>query len=294
MKMKEFAETIRDRIMGKIEDVVEITIKPVLKNNGKKLTAFVFKERVQKATPTIYLDDFYHEYVKAKKDLDEIAGQIKELYEKYRVLDEVDVDFIRHWEKVKDKVVYRLINRKRNKQLLKQVPHEEILDLAMVFYVAFDHESFMMINHGFCREWSITKEEVMKVAKENTPKLFPMQMMMPEDVIRKVFGIEETETVFSSIPIHFVTNKYSMYGAGAILYPEVLSELAEKLNSDLYLLPSSIHEICIIKAEEDHNQNSLVAMVREINKSIVDKEDYLGDNIYLYKKDTGETMLIEG
>ena len=144
--------------MGKIEDVVEITIKPVLKNNGKKLTAFVFKERVQKATPTIYLDDFYQEYVKAKKDLDEIAGQIKELYEKYRVLDEVDVDFIRHWEKVKDKVVYRLINRERNKKLLKQVPYEEILDLAMVFYVAFDHESFMMINHGFCREWETERK----------------------------------------------------------------------------------------------------------------------------------------
>lgn len=65
MKMKEFAETIRNQIFGKIEDVVEITIKPVLKNNGKKLTAFVFQERVQKATPTIYLDDFYREYAKA-------------------------------------------------------------------------------------------------------------------------------------------------------------------------------------------------------------------------------------
>ena len=242
MKIKEFAENIRNRIMGKIEDVVEITIKPVLKNNGKKLTALIFTERVQKATPTIYLDNFYREYGKAKKELDEIAEQIIQLYEKYRVLDEVDVDFIRHWEHVKNKVVYRLINKERNKQLLKQVPYEKILDLAMVFYVAFDHESFMMINHGFCKEWNITKEELMKAAKDNTPRLFPMQMMMPEDVIRKVFGIEEMETVFSSIPIHFVTNKYSMYGAGAILYPEVLSELAEKVNSDLYLLPSSIHE----------------------------------------------------
>lgn len=204
------------------------------------------------------------------------------------------MDDIRHWENVKDKVVYRLINRKRNKQLLKQVPHEEILDLAMVFYVAFDHGSFMMVNHGFCKKWNITKEELLKVSEENTPRLFPMQMMMPEDVIRKVFGIEETETVFSSIPIYFVTNVYSLYGAGAILYPEVLSELAEKLNSNLYLLPSSIHEFCIIQAEEDHNHNSLITMVREVNKSVVDKEDYLGDNIYLYKKDTGETMLIEG
>ena len=31
MKMKEFAEEIRKRISGKIEDVLEIKIKPVLK-----------------------------------------------------------------------------------------------------------------------------------------------------------------------------------------------------------------------------------------------------------------------
>ena len=49
MKIREFAEEIRNRISGKIEDVLEIKIKPVLKNNSKKLTAFVFKERVLEA-----------------------------------------------------------------------------------------------------------------------------------------------------------------------------------------------------------------------------------------------------
>ena len=53
MKIKEFAEEIRNRISGKIEDVLEIKIKSVLKNNSKKLTAFVFKERVQKVTPNL-------------------------------------------------------------------------------------------------------------------------------------------------------------------------------------------------------------------------------------------------
>lgn len=284
MKMKEFAEEIRKRISGKIEDVLEIKIKPVLKNNSKKLTAFVFQERVQKVTPTIYLDEFYVEYIEQRKALDEIAEQIIGLYRKYRVLDTVDVSFVQDWDKVKERIVYRLINKEQNKKLLKQVPYEEIFDLAKVFYVAFDHESFMLINHGFCKKWNVTKEDLVKVAEQNTPRLFPMQMMMPEDVIRKIFDIEETETVFSSIPMYFITNQYSLYGAGAILYPKVLSELAEKLNSDLYLLPSSIHEFCIIKAEEDHNQNSLIAMVREINKNVVDKEEFLGNNIYLYQR----------
>ena len=247
---------------------------------------------MQNVTPTIYLDEFYVEYVEQRKALDEIADQIIGLYKKYRVLDDVDVSFVQDWDKVKERIVYRLINKEQNKKLLKQVPHEEIFDLAKVFYVAFDRESFMMINHGFCKKWNVTREDLVKVAEQNTPRLFPVHIMMPEDVIRKIFDIEETETVFSSIPMNFITNQYSLYGAGAILYPEVLSELAEKLNSDLYLFPSSIHEMGVILANEDNNPKRLIDIVREVNKSTVDKEDYLGDNIYLYKKDTGELSMI--
>ena len=292
MKIREFAEEIRNRIMGKIEDVVEITIKPVLKNNGKKLTAFVFKERVQKATPTIYLEDFYQEYAKAKKELDEIAGQIIGIYEKYRVREDVDVSFVQDWEKVKDKVVYRLINKEQNKKLLKQIPHEEILDLAKVFYLAFDNDSFMMIHHGICKTWGITKEELIKAAEENTSRLFPVQIMEPEDVIRKIFDIEETETVFSSVRLYFVSNHRCLYGAGAIFYPKVLAELAEKINSDLYIFPSSIHEMGVTIADEEFGAKRLIEIVRDVNKCMVDTEEYLGENIYLYRKDTGEISLI--
>lgn len=292
MKIKEFAEEIRNRIAGKIEDVVEITIKPVLKNNGKKLTAFVFKERVQKVTPTIYLDDYYEECTEKKKKMDEIAGEIISLYKKYRVREDVDMSFVQDWEKVKDKVVYRLINKEQNKKLLKQIPHEEILDLAKVFYLAFDNDSFMMIHHGICKAWGITKEELIKAAEENTPRLFPVQIMEPEDVIRKIFDIEETETVFSSVRLCFVSNHRCLYGASALFYSGVLAELSEKLNSDLYIFPSSIHEMGVILANEDHNPKMLIEIVREVNKSAVDKEEYLGENIYLYKKDIGEVSMI--
>lgn len=292
MKIKEFAEEIRNRISGKIEDVLEIKIKPVLKNNNKKLTAFIFKERVQKATPTIYLNEFYVEYVEQRKELDEIAEQIISLYKKYRVLDSVNVDFIRSWEKVKERIVYRLINKEQNKQLLKQVPHEEVFDLAKVFYVSFDRECSMLIHHGICKEWNVKKEELVKVAEENTPRLFPVQIMMPEEVIRKIFHIEKTEPVFSSIGMYFITNKYGMFGAGAILYPEVLSELADKLNSDLYIFPSSVHEMGVILANDNNESKMLIEIVREVNKSAVDKEEYLGENIYLYKKDSSEVSMI--
>ena len=58
------------------------------------------------------------------------------------------------------------------------------------------------------------------------------------------------------------------------------------------LLRPYLSLFCIILADEDNNPESLIAMVREINKSVVDKEEYLGENIYLYKKDTGKISLV--
>lgn len=292
MRIREFAEEIRQRITGKIEDVIEIKIKPVLKNNNKKLTAFVFRERVQRVTPTIYLDEFYVEYEEKKIALDEIAEQIIRMYRKYRVLDDVDMDFVRNWERVKDKVVYRLVNKKQNPQLLKQVPHEEVLDLAKVFYISFNEECSMMVHHGFCREWGIGKKELIEAAEKNTPLLYPVQILVPENIIRKIFHLEENEPVYSSVGMYFITNKSSLHGAAAMLYPEVLSNLAENLKSDLYIFPSSIHEVGVILANEDNNPKMLLEVVREVNQTTVEKEEILGENIYLYKKENGELTMI--
>ena len=117
--------------------------------------------------------------------------------------------------------------------------------------------------------------------------------MEAEDVIRKVLDIEETEATFSSVRLYFVSNYGCLYGAGAIFYPDVLAELAEKLNSDLYIFPSSIHEMGVTMADEELGAKSLIDIVRDVNKYVVDTEEYLGNNIYLYERAVGKVSIIK-
>ena len=58
------------------------------------------------------------------------------------------------------------------------------------------------------------------------------------------------------------------------------------------LLPSSVNEVLLL-AEEDNtlDMDSVKKMVEDINRDYVDEEERLSDNIYIYKRETGEISI---
>ena len=63
------------------------------------------------------------------------------------------------------------------------------------------------------------------------------------------------------------------------------------MDSDLYILPSSIHELIILKA--DDMGYGYREIVQEINrdKSLVSDKDYLSDNVYYYDRLEGKLSI---
>ena len=80
-----------------------------------------------------------------------------------------------------------------------------------------------------------------------------------------------------------MTNKYQINGASVLLYNGLLDGLAEKLGTDLYVIPSSIHELIIMPAEDGSlSLSKLSDMVKEINENHVKEEEILSDCAYYY------------
>lgn len=73
-------------------------------------------------------------------------------------------------------------------------------------------------------------------------------------------------------------------GATSILYEDKLHELAEKMDSDLYIFPSSVHEVIAI-SDKFVNTEELAEMVYEINMDQVELSDRLSNQVYHYDKD---------
>ena len=60
--------------------------------------------------------------------------------------------------------------------------------------------------------------------------------------------------------------------------------MAEKIGSDLYILPSSIHEVIAVSTDFG-SPDELAEMVYEINMDQVDINDRLSNQVYCYDKD---------
>ena len=104
--------------------------------------------------------------------------------------------------------------------------------------------------------------------------------LMPED--------EEFRNMMTETPddksMYVITNKSKLFGAAAMLYEENLYDLSQQLDSDLYILPSSTHEVIAI-SDKFGDANELADMVYEINMDQVDLSDRLSNQVYHYDKE---------
>lgn len=121
-----------------------------------------------------------------------------------------------------------------------------------------------------------------------------MNEIMYEILTAEGMPIEEAEEMFlnfeEEIPMYVITNDKGVNGATSILYKDELQKLSDKTNSDLYILPSSIHEVIAIPASMGE-PNELAKMVKEVNFNEVQLDERLSNQVYHYNKKTKELTL---
>ena len=87
-----------------------------------------------------------------------------------------------------------------------------------------------------------------------------------------------------SIDMYVVTNQWAMYGANAIISAAFLRSCREQMGADLYILPSSVHELIVIPADEMGDKDEIERVVRDINGAVVVPEEVLADSVYCYNR----------
>ena len=90
-----------------------VTLYTSVKNNGVKRTGLMFSEQGINVAPAIYLESFYEDYQKGQR-LEDVADEILLLYGKVKEDHSWEEDCFQCYEKVRDRIVFRLINRKAN------------------------------------------------------------------------------------------------------------------------------------------------------------------------------------
>ena len=130
------------------------------------------------------------------------------------------------------------------------------------------------VNEDIVNIWGISKNELFSAAMECSKNKYFIHTMS------EFLGIQtEIEQVV-------VRTEYELYGAGAIMFTDtILQDVANFLDSDIIIIPSSIHEILCMSVN-DADLESVSAMVREVNEEDVEEQDRLANHAYLYYRDS--------
>lgn len=288
MDFKLFTNEIVEMLQEKLGAECNVTVTEVLKNNNVSLTGIVVMKESDNVAPTIYLEEPYRQYQDGST-LQEIVDEIATLYEKQTHNVKVDMDFFRDFSMVKDRIYHKVINYDKNRKLLEDIPYFRWHDLAIIFYYAMEEAAFgrasIMLHNSHLDMWGRSAEEVYCVAKENMRQSMPELLMPMQKLLEDVAGIKAGER---DLPLYVLTNKSRMFGASAMLYSNKIGELATKLNSNLLILPSSVHEVLLLPDDQVQEYDFYKEMVREVNTTQVDPEEILSFNLYRYEREKEE------
>ena len=296
MLYEQFVKEIETRVQMRLRENQKVYTHTATKNNGKKRKGLTFVETGINISPTVYLEEYYERYQRGYT-MEEIVKQLLELYEQIRFQHSWEGDFIQKYENVKGRIIYQLINREANKELLQNVPYVPYLDLAIVFYVLIelykekDRMATMMIKNEHLGWWDVTVQDIHRMARENTERILPYEFSNMLAVIENMLDDWEKQEAEKEEEMYVLSNAVRNYGAAAILYPHRLETIADYLGESFYVLPSSVHEVIIIPKSKAPSKCYLSKIVREINGTQVKDEEVLSNCAYYYEKESGRLLI---
>ncbi len=294
MNITSFTNQVVGLLQEQLGDRYHVFPRKVIKNNGVTLTGIVARRENINSFPTIYIDDYYRKDVKEE----EVQGIVLKMADRLRLADlkqPVDLSDFVDFEKAKTRLSFKLINTEKNKELLADIPSRPFFNLSIVYFyliekAPFEGKATVLVRRSHMDTWNITEAELYEAACMNAPQLLPPRIENMKEVLDGIFPPEMFENL---IPMYVLTNSEKLFGASCILYRDELKSFAAKMNSDLFILPSSVHEMILIPKRTDLNQSSFLDIVAEINHSQVPEEDVLADSVFFYNKKEDALYLLD-
>lgn len=306
-----FSHYVRDSILEYIDDksitdaVTQVCIVPVIKNNETVLDALQIYEDGISHCPMIYLNTYYDEYCEGTP-VDEIMRSIVQFYVRSRKEDFLlSPETLCDYSSIRSRIVMRVVNFEKNKHILERCPYRNFMDLAITYRIlAAKNEggiSTVLVTTTMMEQWSISESQLYDIAIKNSVELFPPRIKNLRALIDECTESMMEDGIDQTVPggsyddgLYVGTNDCGINGATVLCYPGVLEDFSNKIGSDLYILPSSVHEVILLSAKTDILPETLVSMVTSANASIVAKDEILSDSIYYYCAKDGKIEKYSG
>jgi hypothetical protein len=305
MNYEIFKEVVAEKFMDFMPEQYqgyELIVKPVEKVN-QQVDAINILEPGAKTgvSPSLYINDMYEHYQHTEDVnlvLQSAAARVAEaMREAPLIVGDLKM------ENAGENIVFQLINTEQNQAMLAEMPNRSFQDLSIIYrwVIRNDEQGIQstMITNSLAKQLGFSEEQLFHLAAENTRRIFPPVVKSMNDVMREMFEkdgmpAEIAEMMIGEMPpeqqMYVISNEKGINGAISMLYEDKLHTLAAELESDLYIMPSSIHEVIAVSANMG-DPNELASMVAEVNMDQVSLQERLSNQVYHYDKDLRKLTL---
>lgn len=264
-----------------LTDFYDVEVKSTKRINcGEQETLAVIPkgEGREKIWPVLEIDDLFQEY-KNGRSIRAIAGDISDFMQGDKKQFDDVVKEIKNFDE--KKIQLRLLNKKKNINFLTDVPHFEMLDLAIVFNIDVGIGSVIVTNRLF-EQWDMSKDELYDIAYKN---LISTRYFFGG--VGSLAPFRGNEDMIS--PMIAISNKEWLFGSNVLLNTDYLSKITDVIQCSLYIIPSSVHEILVLPAFSKEEGTEMRELIKHLNIELVKtgglkKKEVLSDNLYHFDK----------
>ena len=191
-----------------------------------------------------------------------------------------DLGAITTKEYILDNVFGAVCNRNWNQEFLLDKFHGQVFDTDLEWYARVSmpgNDGSFSLDPALMAKLGISEDEVADAIKAKSAyKLMTME---------EALGMPG----MPGMGIYVATNKNGYHGASSINDLEFLRECMEKMGCDkVVIIPSSIHEILLVRESEKDTAESFRKMICEVNDGFVEESERLSDHPYIFD---GETLM---
>lgn len=317
MNFNEFQERVLEYLS---ERGHKVELRNVHRNNGIRNTGLSVMNLIHSSSgiklhPKIYLEYFYNEYLEdehsaicMERILKDIlilvhAATLESSFSQIFCTPEEDVHKL---ETEKRRIGCKLINTKRNLDILEQIPHIPYLDLSIVFYLKPDNEYSLLEEELITKEqadkWNVGVDELLQMAKANQQKVQLTEINGQADLKQltqsaasqclKTVSIDMDTTMEPIGESKFMYISNEGYGATELIFTETWDAISTVQQANLAILPISIKEVIVTVDTEKRDYRALKNLLDRISSTDIPDEFFLSENIYRYRRDTGKIEML--
>lgn len=273
--------------------VVTLEAQTVKKTNKEKEVLLVCG--VGENRPVLYVDEL-EEAERHYSSYEELKDEMRSLVENcVRGLQAVTENpYYQEKDYILENVFLTAVNTEMNKEYIEKYISRDIFDLTLLYRVPLKNDencySSYLLPKSFFEGYGFSEEELFERAVSNSSKKVSVKKVVPNLFGPCTEDVTDEELRYNLLKVGY---EDGIRGAGVIALTDVFKELSDKCDTDMIILPSSVDELLAVSYTDDMNAGQYLQMVEEVNNNVLEAEELLSYNIYIYRRETGTIEMIE-